>query len=214
MIALSLRSYAPDERFADDLRQWSEHLAARFREAGSMEQRHLLFQQAATGWMAAYTGDVALAQRLLERIEGHPLIAAYPANAAMQRVLQAEIFLASGKPSEAVAVLAPDQDDANGLYFSRAVLMRALAAAGKPGAAAEQTDWLASHRGRAFAEFNSRSGWQAANVIESNLALRAAAQLAERAGQKDRANKRTEEFSRAWPGGEALEAVKRRDATL
>jgi putative peptide modification system cyclase len=214
LMALSLRSYAPDQAFAKDLRQWSDYLDGRLDAADSLEQRHLIFQLAATGWMAAYTGDLALARKMLKRVDGHALTVAYPANLAMQRVLQAELSLAAGDTDAAIAVLSEAQDGEGGLYFSRAVLMRAMAAAGRLDEAARLAQWLASHRGRAFAEPSSIGAWQAANILESNLALRASARLAERTGQPERAKALSAQFESAWPGGDGLEVVKRRDAAF
>jgi putative peptide modification system cyclase len=214
LTALALRSYAPDAELGGDLRGWSEQLVTRLGQADTLEQRHLLFQLLATGWMAAHTGDTVLARQLLARVDGHALVAAYPANESMQRVARAELALADGNPAAAVAALKAEYEGDAGSYFARAVLMRALAAAGRHEEAARFADWLASNRGRAFAEPNSRDAWQAANIVESTLALRAAARLAERTGSRDRARQRALEFSAAWPKGERLAVVKRRDATL
>lgn len=213
-ITLSLRSYAPDETFAADLAAYAKAHAGRLADANALQRRHLVFQIAAAGWMAAHTGDAATARTMRKAVEGDPSLAAYPANAAMLRALDAELALLDKDPARAVALLQPSVDSDSGSYFERAVLMRAQLAAGNREAAEALSQWLATNRGRAFAESNSLGLWQAANVIESNLALRAQARLVTGRGGKAQAEAANAAFDSAWPGGGELALVKRRDAAF
>ena len=211
---LLLRSYAPDDSFNDDLRSFAGLQASRLNGADGLKRRHVIFQALAAGWMAAANGQPELAANMLAMVQGDALLANYPANAAMARVVAAEIALAEKQPAKAVEGLSGAEDPDRGLYFERAVLMRAHAAAGNAERAAKLADWLALNRGRAFGEPSSLSLMQAANILESNLALHAAARLAAETGNQTLANEREAAFESAWPDAMTLEVVRRRDAAL
>lgn len=209
---LVLRSYAPDDAFAQDLALFAAQQAARLKGADSLQRRHVLFHALAAGRLAAAAGQPELAARMLALAQGDPLVAAYAANAGMARVVRAEMAVTAGQPERAIALLteATSADDA--LYFERAVLMRAHAAAGNFDQALALADWLAAGRGRAYGEPTGASGWQAANLLENNLALRAAARYAAKTGNAGLANERQRAFDTAWPKANELEVVRRRDA--
>ena len=95
-----------------------------------------------------------------------------------------------------------------------AVLMRAYAADRSYEKALGQSDWLVANRGLAYAEFNSGYMWQPVNVVESNLALLASAHYANKLGRIELALKRRKEFNAAWPNGEQLTQVTRRNQKL
>lgn len=213
-ITLLLRSYAPDDTFAADLADYAKTRKDGLAGANELQRRHLVFQAAAAGWMAAYTGDAVIAKAMRDVVAGDATLTNYPANAAILRVLEAEIALLEKTPGKAIALLKPVDDDGHGSYFERAVLMRAHLAHGDREEADKLAAWLAANRGRAFAEPNSLGLWQAANVIESNLALRARAKLA--SGRSGEAASKAAEaaFDAAWPRGGELVLVKRRDAAF
>ena len=208
---LALRSYAPDETFVQDLAQFAAAQAGRLKNADSLKRRHVVFQALAAGQMAAVNGQPELAAQMLSLVQDEPLLANYAANASMARVVRAELALASGKPDQAIALLAGPASK-EGLYFERSVLMRAYAAAGDFERALELADWLAEGRGRAFAEPSSIGVWQGPNIIENNLALRAASRHATRLGNAGLSSQRQLAFDEAWPKANALDVVKRRDA--
>jgi hypothetical protein len=209
---LLLRSYAPDAAFDADLAAFAGQQAGRMAGADSIKRRHVIFNALAAGWMAAHNGDRDLAREMLALVRDDPLLESYPANAAMARVVEAEIAIGAGKPGEAIALLAPVADTDGGLYFERAVLMRAHAANGDLEQAAKLADWLAGQRGRAFAEASSIHLWQSANLIENNLALDAAARYAEQLGNAELADAHRKAFEQAWPGAGGLALVRRRSA--
>ena len=210
LMAFSLRVYAPDESFGKDLRDWALRQSQTLEDSGLMLRRQVIFRLLAGAWMAANTGDVELARKLLDTVSDEPQASVYPANAAMARVVQAELALAEGRPSAAIAVLSEDIEKDRAIYFSRAVLLRALVAAGDHKEAVRMATWLAENRGIAFGEPTYVWGWQLANVAESTLALQTLAKVS-----KDldpvRADKAAKAFSAAWPRGEAFPEVVRRD---
>lgn len=208
---LALRAYAGDPGLGPDLEAWAGQRIARLDEADDLEARHVLFQLAGAAWIAAHLGADDDARAWLHRFDGHPLATTYPANGAMSRAARAELALQSGDPQGALATLAPDLRDGAGLYFSRAVQLRALVARGRREEAARVAEWLVANRGRALAEPTSLSSWQPANLVEYGLALRAKVALAR---GSEHAKAAEAEFEQAWPGGTGLAAVQRRDAAL
>lgn len=210
VLTLSLRSQAPDKEFAKDLQAFAGQQESRMRSADSLLRRHVIFHSLAAGWMAANTGDAALAERMLALVKDDPLVAAFPANSAMKTIVEAEQALASGDPQKAIAKLAPDHTAGKGLYHGRSVLLRAYLAAGETAKALAVAEWLASQRGRAFAETASNEAWQAINVLESNLALDTAARLELVMERRAEASARDKAFRAAWPDADDLEVVERR----
>lgn len=211
-IRLSMRCYYPDPAFSTDLRAYAHQQTALLTGANALDRRHLQFQVLAAGWMAAYTGDLDTARMALAAAGEDALRSGFPASQDMALVLQAELDLAAGRPEAAVLSLAPRATQGNELYFLHAVLMRALARSNQTEGALQQAEWLATHRGRAYGEFNSLNMWQAVNVVESNLALLAAARYAENLGQTAAAQKYQVAFAEAWSGTEQRAIVKRRSA--
>ena len=211
---LLLRSYAPDEAFKGDLQDFLSLQESRLRGSDGLKRRHVIFQALAAGWMAAASGQPGQAEQMLALVQKDPLVVNYPANAAMARAVAAEIALATDKPGQAVQALQGAGSSDEGLYFERAVLMRAHEAAGNPVEAARLAQWLSTHRGRAFAEPSSLGLMQSVNLVEANLALHAAERLADRAGNVSLASDRRAAFEAAWPQASALEVVRRRDAAL
>ncbi|WP_188310361.1 putative peptide modification system cyclase [Arenimonas fontis] len=210
----SLRAYAPDETLGRDLEGWVKEVEAEFDQAQPWPARQLAFHLLGGAWVAAHTGNEPLAKHLVSKLESHFSIERYPANAAMLRIARAELALASGEPGKAVELLLPDHARNTGLYFSRAVLLRALLATRRDAEAALVADWLIENRGRALGEPTLLSAWQPANVVENGLAIRAAVEIARRQGLPDMVRTYEAAFAKAWPGDEALEVVKRRDAAL
>jgi len=196
---LSLRSYAPDKSFVQDLRNYLVKQESLLTKANVLERRHVVFQVLAGGWMAANSGDVKTARAALASVGSMALEGGFPANTDMYLVLEAELDMAAGQPKTAIARLIPRTVKGDELYFLHQQLMRAYAANGDFEKALKQADWIATHRGTAYAEFNSLYMWQPANVAESNLALLAAAHYADKLGKKDIASERRKAFSEAWP---------------
>jgi len=212
MMQLSLRVYAPDAAFAADLRAWAAAQEAEFPRSDAMMRRVVIFRILAGAWMAAHVKDLELAGHLLGLVQGDPQAKVYPANAAMTRIVRAEIALAQGRAQDAIALLTDDHEKSRGIYFSRAVLLRALAAAGDDGQALRIATWLSGRRAVAFGEPTYALGWQLPNIAESTLALRAVARLAPPGSAQ--ANEAGESFEAAWPGAGSLPEVRRRDEAL
>lgn len=212
LIDLSLRSYLPDAALAGDARALLAEFDAEMAQANALSRPSLEMEWLATAWLAAQAGALDEARRVLASLEPVEPERAVPLNVDMARVLEAEIALQEGRAEAAIALLEPRRGSANGLYQLHAVLLRAYLAAGRDADAMALSGWLATHRGRAFAEPSAGYVLQPANVIESNLALRAQALLARRAGDAAKAQAQDKAFAAAWGGDAAAAVVARRDA--
>ncbi|MGH8105439.1 MAG: tetratricopeptide repeat protein, partial [Arenimonas sp.] len=213
-LRLSLRSYSPDTAFAQDLRAYVAKQQSLLVNSDPIARRHLVFEILAGGWMAANSGDMKTANAALASVDTFALNDGYTANSDMRLVVQAELDLHANQPKAAIEKLLPRSARGDELYFLHAVLMRAYAASHNYKKAKEQADWLAGHRGLAYAEFNSLSMWQPVNVAESNMALLAAAHYAEKTGHADESASRLKAFKAAWPEGDRLTQVSRRLSEL
>jgi putative peptide modification system cyclase len=210
LLGLSMRSYAPDEALVDETRALAAALLESLSRAGALERRRIGFDVLASGWILARAGDAAAARRKLAAAEALIGPDGRPANIDMGLILQAELDLLDGNPASAIARLQPRVSAGNELYFLRAALMRAHAANGDFAQALDAALWLSTQRGRALAEFNNGYVWQLANLVESNLALLAAAEFSERLGRAEQAESHRQDFDRVWPDGATLAAATRR----
>ncbi|KFN46325.1 hypothetical protein N787_10965 [Arenimonas metalli CF5-1] len=210
LMQLSLASYAPDEGHPAQVRAFLDDQSRLLAESHALSRPRIEFQLLAGGWLAAHAGDLASARRALDLVGESAEAGGFPYVADMALLVRAEIDLAEGRPARAVEQLLPRSTAGNELYFLHAVLMRAHQASGDTAAALAQAKWLASHRGRAFAEPNSEFSWQLANVAESNLATLSASVYAEALGRSDEAKSERARFDAAWPAGGSLPAVQRR----
>ena len=65
--------------------------------------------------------------------------------------------------------------------------------------ALQEAEWLARQRGRAYVEWNSQFMLQPANVVETDLAMLYAAEIAAQQGKPDVAKRWLASFAKAWP---------------
>ena len=214
LMQLSLRGYAPDDGFRADLGAYLDDQAGLLTQSHALSRPRLEFQMLAAGWLAANTGDLDAAQRALDLVGESAETGGFPFVSDMALLVRAEIELAQGRPAQAVERLLPRSTAGNELYFLHAVLMRAHQATGDTAAALAQAQWLANHRGRAYAEPNSEYSWQLANLVESNLASLSASAYAALLGRADEARTERARFDAAWPSGGQLPAVQRRLTSL
>jgi len=93
-------------------------------------------------------------------------------------------------------------------------LLDIYAASGRDEDALREATWLAGHRGRAYAEYNVQRILVPLNVVQSDLALLTAAELAAKLGKKDEAKAHLAGFRKAWPDAEHVGFVTARLKTL
>lgn len=124
------------------------------------------------GLLAARIEDAALVQAALQRIQDQSAPKDYPTVGQLQQVVLAEQERMLGKPQAALARLQPLMKEDTALVAAHWALMRAQRAAGNLDAASEQARWLATHRGRAFAEATTTEVLRFFNATVSAEALK------------------------------------------
>jgi putative peptide modification system cyclase len=212
--ALSLRSYIPDASYALDLSKYLERLTREFNATESISRGDLAYMLLAGAGLSARRGEVESARAAIKLSESFVRTSGGPVLSSMLGVAQAEIELAERDPQAAIEVLELSIESKRASYFAHSVLLRALLAAKDLPAARRQADWLSNHRGRAYSEFGIDYMWQAANVVESNLALLAASDLAKAAGDAAEAERNLDAFRSAWPDAQESPIVRNRSTRL
>src|SRR6185437_866120 len=96
-------------------------------------------------------------------------------------IANAERLRAQGRPLDAIAELKPELRGTES-YLTHVALRDAYASAGQSNDALSEANWLASHRGRAYEEYNDHHAGQPANIVESDLSLLSEAELAAKIG--------------------------------
>lgn len=211
-VLLSLRAAAGDPSAPADLHAFVASQAPWLRSSVPIERRHDRFLVLAAGTLAAEAGDTVTARQAL-RLGSVPEKAAFPTLSNATAMLEAALATREGHADQAIARLAPLHGGSE-LYYSHAVLMRAFAAAHRYEDGLAEADWLAAHRGMAYAEYNSDYALNALDIVHSNLALLFAAEYALQAGKPDLARTRLAAFRRAWPGAAQLDFLRMRLARL
>jgi putative peptide modification system cyclase len=164
------------------------------------------FRQLVVAYLAARQKDVDLALATkVESVEGFPMLS------AMKKLVDAQVAIAQGKPAAATKLIEP-MIDGDEPYLAHIVLMDAYAAAGDAKSAIIQANWLSTHRGRAYTEYNSNWLLTAFYVGQSDLALLRAAELHAQSGDATAAQRSLSEFRQAWPA--PAQGVRARIAAL
>jgi putative peptide modification system cyclase len=212
-IELSLRSYAPDEKFHTDLQSFVRSEISNLNESANPDVNTSLFAALAGGWMAAHVGDLALARETQRAAASRAKNSGFPALSGMAATLDAEIALQSDQAKQAIEILQA-ADTGTEICFLHVLLARAYATAGRHDDALREFDWLVVNRGRAYAEGNGNIMWQPVNVAESDLALLSAAEQALAGGHMEIARQRLKTFDQAWPRTPEIQGVRNRIDTL
>ncbi len=125
------------------------------------------------GLLAAHVGDRALLADVLRGVQDSPLVRDYPTVGQLHAVLLAEQDRLAGNVDAALQRLRPLAGQDTSLVAVHWALMRAERAAGNADAAAAQSRWLATHRGRVFTENATSDVLRFFNVWVSREALHA-----------------------------------------
>jgi tetratricopeptide (TPR) repeat protein len=189
------------------------------RERGLMRAEPVALREMAAygalgiGYVAARSGDRALLEEVLAVSAERAQQSGYPLHLGLLTMLQAESQRLQGRPQAAIEALAERGSDPL-FYQYRVAHMRALAALDRPADALQQADWLASHRGRAYAEQAQGSPLMLLNVVDSNLALLDGAEFALALGDRVGARRRRDELLAVWPTAMQIDWLAPRLATL
>jgi putative peptide modification system cyclase len=125
------------------------------------------------GLLSASLEDAAGVSDALRRSSGNRVVGDYPTVAQLQQVVLAEQERLTGKPQSAVARLEPIAARDTALVAVHWALMGAERAAGNAPGAQAQATWLATHRGRVFAESTTTDVLRFFNAGVSRAAMSA-----------------------------------------
>ncbi|GAB2499897.1 putative peptide modification system cyclase [Pseudoxanthomonas sangjuensis] len=129
--------------------------------------------QLLVGLLGAYGNDAAVVADALRSVQDSSAVRDYPTVAQLQQVVLAEQERLSGKPQAAATRLRSLVKDDTALVVAHWALMRAEVDAGNADAAQSQSHWLATHRGRIFAENTTTDVLRFFNAAVSAEAVRA-----------------------------------------
>ena len=148
-------------------------------------------------YLAAHLDGQSLAESALAHI-GEDLGPVYSMNRKLQVVASAELDRSKGDFKKALTKINALLDGSEP-YLAHVVLMNAYASANDNAEAFVQARWLATHRGRAYAEYYPGQILTAYNMEQSTVALLRGAELA--LAQNDSATARAmlDAFLTAWP---------------
>lgn len=197
-VSLKTLAVSTDESAAELQNLIKEEQAALKKEA-HIDRSETIFHLMFASYLAARAGNVKLAQSTLSQIGPESANDGYPVRNRMAAAAHAEIERASGRPEEAIRILKALPLDGTELFVTRLALMDSYAAKGDSKNALEQARWLASHRGRAYTEYNSDWIMRPFNVAQSNIALLHTAEFLNELNDKQAARSSLESFLRAWP---------------
>ena len=124
------------------------------------------------GLLAAYRSDAEGVAQALARVRDSAIVRDYPTVGQLQQVVLAEQERLTGKQQAAAQRLRDLAAKDTALVAVHWALMRAEQAAGNTAAARAQTEWLATHRGRVFAENTTTDVLRFFNAAVSAEALR------------------------------------------
>ncbi|HEX7128439.1 MAG TPA: putative peptide modification system cyclase [Rhodanobacteraceae bacterium] len=174
-------------------------------------------QDALRAYLLARYGSVAEAKDAITRIGTWEGDGKYPLLTNLLTISRAEIARREGRAGEAIRLLSPLIDGTE-LYLTHVALMHAYGAANMNAQALAESQWLASHRGRAYTEYNATWTLTPLNMAQSNLALLSQAEYAALLGQKDMARSALDSFKHEWKAamnvGEVAKRVHALERTL
>ncbi|MDR6674462.1 putative peptide modification system cyclase [Xanthomonas sp. 1678] len=147
-------------------------------------------------YLAQRLGDDALSARALKVVGPWVEVSADPTLGKLLRIVQAGQYRLRGDYAQALALLAPREDD---LLQARVALYHTLQAAGEHRQALAQADWIGAHRGLAYGEASVSQSLQTLNVADTRMADRWAAQALSDLDRAPDARRRLDALFAAWP---------------
>jgi putative peptide modification system cyclase len=196
---LSLLMFStPRVEFLRSLRQFLDAEIEILKRKDDADHPAALFHVLFGAYLAARSGDADLAAVAIATVRDEVSDAGYPHLVNLTAIADAERARVAGHPKEAIELLKPELRGTE-LYLTHIALRDAYVAAGQNADALSESVWLAEHRGRAYEEWNDAQALQPFNVVESDLALLAQAELSAKLGARDSIKKLLGAFAAAWP---------------
>jgi len=211
---LSLKTLsAPRAETASLLHEHLQGETALLKDKDDAGHTEAVFQVLIAGYLAARLDDDRLVQSALATDFPETRDGQYPLPKQMLTIVRAEQMRVRGDFAQTIATLKPLLDGTE-LCIVHQSLLDAYAGAGQNEDALREAKWLAEHRGRAYAEYNMQRILTPLNVVQSDLALLRAAELAAKLGRKDEAKGHLAAFRKAWPEADRIGFVTARLKTL
>jgi len=209
MVDTSLRALTSTDANIDWLSTFIQKESSAWKAETPLTRPDAEYRLLFAAYLAAARNDPALARKALSPL-GSFDDAGYPVLERMRAVAVAEIARAEGNPQEAIKRLTALPIDGTELCMTHVALLDAYAAKGDIDAALDQTHWLASHRGRAYSEYNADRIATPFNVAQSDLAVLREAELLRKAGKAEQSRKRLDDFRNIWQTASKQEFLTKR----
>jgi putative peptide modification system cyclase len=194
---LGLRTYAEG---AGTLPEWRQYIAGEMKRAIVKDDPDVVgstFASLYGATMTARLGDTETTKRVLAQLRGSVAPLGYPALDDMLAIADAEVALQDKQAPRAIALLQARLSGGE-LNWVHVTLLRAYRQQGALAEAGREAAWLATHRGRAYVEWNSQYLLQPLNVLESDLALLDAAEIGRQSNDAEEARRELQRLDRAW----------------
>lgn len=213
-VKLSLQSIAtPGAELERQIEAYARSESAALSDAANHDREQSLFGVFFAAYLAARNGNVDLATTILAPVRSHADITSYRYVTDMSVLAHAQLALASNDAKAALSLLTVRLDGSE-LYLIHVAMREAHSAAGNLDDALREAQWLARHRGRAYAEYNATQMLKVLNVAESTLTVLAEAEIAQRQGNSTSAASKIAEFLSLWPLDELPAPIRRRADAL
>ena len=210
LIELGLRALTePDETLKPAFANYFRSLETSSTRDTPDAQFNLLF----AAYLASHAGHTDLAKTALSHVTSLSRSGDYPYLSSLLVVVDAELARTTGNPQQAIALL-KSHIDGSEYYFSHRALMDAYATQHDYANALIEAQWLAQHRGRAYAEQFGQDMLRPFNVALSDLALLDAAELSVRLKNRDAARSSLDDLRKAWPHADQMQFLQKRLQTL
>ena len=206
-IAIGLRSEF-EEVAAPELIRYAD-AALNQHPDNSLDAAQVRFHALFSAWLLARDGDKQAASDVLGKINSAAPKTENPVLKNMRTIVEAELLRSGGHADEAVKLLQP-LIDGRELYVTHAALLDAYVGNRDNVRALDEAHWLAMHRGRAYAEYGFAQFMTAFNVVQSDLALLRAAELAHDLKNDADAKQSLAAFEKHWPDTQAIPSLGKR----
>ncbi|HXD82978.1 MAG TPA: putative peptide modification system cyclase [Rudaea sp.] len=203
-IELGLRSEF-DKVTAVELTQYANAALSRHVD-NALDAEQVRFHALFAAWLLARDGDKKSVRDMLGKIDPAGSESASPVVENMRTIVEAELLRSSGHADQAVKLLQP-LIDGHELYVTHVALLDAYAGNRDNAHALDEAHWLAEHRGRAYAEYGFSQFMTAFNVVQSDLALLRAAELAHDLSNAAEAKQSLAAFKMNWTDARAIPRI-------
>jgi hypothetical protein len=179
----------------------------------ALDEEHVQFRALFAMWLLARDGNGKAARDLLDKMKHDSSEISNPVLKNMLTIVTAELERGDGHAGQAIELLQPLVNGSE-LYVTHLALLDSFASNHENARAMEEARWLATHRGRAYAEYGFAQFMTAFNVVQSDLALLRTAELAFDLKDVTKAKESLAEFDKIWPRASSISGIDRRLSSL